>query len=911
MTLAFSPSLSKSIFVGREEQIEIFHSILRGESAEWILHIPGDGGIGKTRLLEQYEKISHAEYGDSLAATGIIDFYDTSNQTNFGLLDELAIRLKFDPQGPFQREIRDLYEDAELSGADHQDRFEHAYEKFLDEYREVLNSRKKVLILFDTCEEMRGVEEWILENLLNDIDRLEREMAEGREEWRHKTVIVFAGRKEMDLTKFGGAVWTRRLPLLGLNEIKQYFSTNFDLTVSIEEEKFQQIYERTAGRPLYVALVYDWLANNVGSLDELLDSPGSFAAELVGWVRRLETHKKMAILFMAFAWRRMEASLLSVLLGLSIDEVKPLLDELMRFSFIKYREIEDGRLIVNLHDEMRKLVNDHVWPAENSDEKEKPYDLVLDWYQREIDNQKLLEGGYIPKNDRERALLAEELYYRLRLDLNNGLKYYETRFITAVHYNELAYCELLNREVDGVKNSISKRERDNYDFRVALTAFRRDDYTKAGGIWHAFVRRPNVEPALRATTLMLLVELDSYTGNPKEAIKHAKEAESIYQRLINKTSPGSERTHLQKQLGQVYNNWGYAYRVRDEYDKSLLYYKKALKIPAKALEAKKHKARVLNNMGYIYFLLGDMERAKTFIGRGLNIRRTLDIPYELGLSYNTFGLIMEDGGRIPVAVDLFTKAYQAFEAAHSNRGQALARISLGRMKRFMNDFDAALAELFDAERTFQRLRDRDYLIVVKNEIGSTYREKGVFPNALKYLNESLQLSLDLGKKHQQADTLDDIAVTYYKMAMQTTGKEQKENLKKGGAHAARSQKLAQAEGIDFFIAKADIALGDIAYLQREYNTAFKHYFEATSRMATAWASRNKASGFYQRRYEESLDRMQERLHIFEGAEGIDKTLIYVKRLLAKIDRLPPAEKAALSKTRKTLKATLETTSLTK
>jgi hypothetical protein len=55
--------------------------------------------------------------------------------------------------------------------------------------------------------------------------------------------------------------------------------------------------------------------------------------------------------------------------------------------------------------------------------------------------------------------------------------------------------------------------------------------------------------------------------------------------------------------------------------------------------------------------------------------------------------------------------------------------------------------------------------------------------------------------------------------------------------------------------------------------------------------------------------MQERLHTFESVEGIDKTLIYVKKLLAKIDRLPRAEKAALTKTKKTLKATLETTKL--
>jgi tetratricopeptide (TPR) repeat protein len=272
---------------------------------------------------------------------------------------------------------------------------------------------------------------------------------------------------------------------------------------------------------------------------------------------------------------------------------------------------------------------------------------------------------------------------------------------------------------------------------------------------------------------------------------------------------------------------------------------------------------------------------------------------------------MEDGGRIPIAVDLFTKAYQAFESAHSNRGKALAQTNLGRMKRFMNDYDGALKELTLAEKVFKRLRDQDHLIDVLNEIGTAYREQDSWETALAYLNESLELSIALGKKFQQTDTLDDIAVTYYKMANRVDEKERKEFVEKAKEYAVKSQKLAKSEGIDFFIAKADIILGDLSYLEGKYDVAFDHYFEATSLMAKAWTSRNKASGFYQRRHEENLDKMQERLHEFEHQAGIEKTRDYVEKLLMKIDQLPSAEKKALAKMRKTLKVTLETTRLAK
>jgi tetratricopeptide (TPR) repeat protein len=744
--------------------------------------------------------------------------------------------------------------------------------------------------------------------LLQDLEN------KGEGSGNRKTIIVIAGRKELDFNKYEkheGMVWTYELPLLELDDLKDYFLTDTRIFESINESGFQRIHERTGGRPLYVALVYDWLSNDVGTLDELLNLPDSFAAELVGWVRRLEPIKKMAILYMAFAWRRMELSLLSELLGgLSMDKVQIIVDELMKFSFIKYREIEDGHFVVNLHDEMRMLINEHVWPKEIAEEMEKPYSLVLDWYKKTVDDSELFEGKDTPKDDRERALLAEDLYYRLKRDLSDGLKFYEERFTNAVHYLDIAYCDMLNQEVTEFKKQLSQEERDKYDFRVALTAFRREDYQRAGAVWHAFVRRPDVDPAQRATTLMLLVELDSYTGKPKEAIQHAKEAEDAYLGLIKTAKSASVRSHLKQELGQLYNNWGFAYRVSDNYKQALDYYKKALKASGQSPQTKKHKARVLNNMGYIYFRLGDVERARTYVGRALNIRQDLNIPYELGLGCNTFGLIMEDGGRLPSAVDLFTKAYLAFDDAHSNRGKAMAQINLGRMKRFMNDYDEALKELTLAEKVLKRLRDQDHLIDALNEIGTTYREKENWENALKYLNESLELSNTLGKRFQQTDTLDDIAVTYYKMALRESGEERMGWVEKAKSYASKSQKLAKSDEVDFFVAKADIVLGDLAYLEGEYNTAFKHYFEATSLMAKAWASRHKASGFYQRRHEENLDKMQERLHAFEHEAGIEKTLDYAKKMLIKIDRLPPVEKAALSKMRKILKATLETTKLT-
>ncbi|MBK9210651.1 MAG: ATP-binding protein [Anaerolineales bacterium] len=184
MSQVFLPSESKSIFVGREPQIAGFKSILNRERPEWILHIPGEGGIGKTRLLEKYEKIAREQYTSGLAVTGLIDFYDTSNQSEIGLLNEIALRLGFDPSGAFRKESNEfqkLSASKDGENAVFQDRLEQVFEKFLAEYKVLLGQKERVLLLFDTCEEMKGVEEWVLDRFFEEIDNIEGDMVEVAE----------------------------------------------------------------------------------------------------------------------------------------------------------------------------------------------------------------------------------------------------------------------------------------------------------------------------------------------------------------------------------------------------------------------------------------------------------------------------------------------------------------------------------------------------------------------------------------------------------------------------------------------------------------------------------------------------------------------------------------------------------
>ena len=213
------------------------------------------------------------------------------------------------------------------------------------------------------------------------------------------------------------------------------------------------------------------------------------------------------------------------------------------------------------------------------------------------------------------------------------------------------------------------------------------------------------------------------------------------------------------------------------------------------------------------------------------------------------------------------------------------------------------------------LGDKDYLITVLNELGCTYRQEGDLEKSLEFLGKSLQYSQELGKSFEQLDNLDDISVTYYQLAASTPGnkKIQDEYIENARTYAGRVKELiGKADGeraFTFMLAKAERTLGDLAYLEEEYDEAFERYFESSLMMARAWMLSKRASVFLQRRYEEALDRLQEQLHALAQRKGIDVMMEYVDKMFERLSALSPAEKKVMAQMQEYLKSTKETARL--
>ena len=114
-------------------------------------------------------------------------------------------------------------------------------------------------------------------------------------------------------------------------------------------------------------------------------------------------------------------------------------------------------------------------------------------------------------------------------------------------------------------------------------------------------------------------------------------------------------------LYPIYNNIANIYEEKEEYDKAIEYYKKALEITER--EGKYHGSGIIMlNLGGIYSVIRDFENAEYYLSEGLKRMQKLKDKLGEGLGLSLFGLYFADKGDIKSAREYLNQAYEIFKS---------------------------------------------------------------------------------------------------------------------------------------------------------------------------------------------------------------------------------------------------------
>jgi len=556
-------------FIGRRDALDAFHSLLSARAQKNALYIQADGGLGKTRLLQEYIKDCLGRsrwhvYPLDKDIEPIIDFFSIQNRTVSGLRNSIIDRLGEE----YFAEFRDSEAKLRLAevrlGATEQGSASNTAvfalrrrtdELFFKNFKRSLRGRQ-VVLFFDTFEVAyrRRVGRWFINTFLPKSEA---------------SLVVFAGRPTAKAIRLTDPSPRPILPpnvqFFELNPWTEAETLEYCRVRGIEDEEARRLHSVTSGRPLFMDLVIYFRNAGIVSADELNITPKEkLEWALIDRLVRWQTSEHRVIQEMAYLKRRFTPAIFAVRQSETaygnVADYATLRDLLLKSelqSIVKYRKQGE---IMTLHDEVQRMIEDHAyrrdwdfvgprpdWEDMCSELYEK---IIQGWYQQGI-HEALTE-------EEQGLLIAEQLGYVLERDLEEGLASYRQYFDQVKAKQLFSLNELIWSEASDYLAQIPERALEIY-LEQADWLFKSNYFIESADLYQEILQRfPDISNDQRSLVFVRLGH--SYlrsgkVGTAREVFSDGREqARSIKDRIGQ---------------GLFEFNLGHTYVVRGEWDRAL------------------------------------------------------------------------------------------------------------------------------------------------------------------------------------------------------------------------------------------------------------------------------------------------------------------------------------------------------
>ncbi len=711
--------------IGREVELRAIQNVLDESPHLRILYFTGEGGVGKTRLLEETKHLVDEKTHSPLRWSGILDLYHTELHTTSAL--QAAIVQGLDPIGEYFQRFRSVYDRLNLllqeglTGHTIEVEREKLNDVFLEDYR-AFSKKYRPVLAFDTLESMVHESDWV-ENICN----IEGGSIAARD-WLteqigtlENSVILMAGRPDNSLrnaleranNNYPGQleiIEIKGLTREDTHELLELLIKNAPASLKPLREKTDQLWQVTSGLPVQLALSIDLASNG-----ELIPLPNnenrvvSYGQSLVNTLFPYDHPNASVFFLLALARKGMTAELLHYLEPeRSKMDCQQQLEQLRLKTIIKLRP-QQGEIF--LHDALYELF----------DQYSPDQDFLEPWYERFADYY------------RARQLVGSDVYNRSTTSIN--LLYYELYRAPRWAF-ESVYLKLREIALKGHELELDLQLRDELlrfihlptnglrpiNQKLTLAEIDRDGVLR--WIKRYLIQGQYYKSILIAETILTLspqlyqVYIPGRTNQKERMLSRHEEyareilesADSLfwgqlltyYCEALIYLNPLNEKidqmlykasTLLNSQdalikydsslnwlservLGRLHDRWGYLFRSNGSYGGAVREYEIALSefIKNNIID---EQAATTNNLAFILALLGASEQAKIYADQALELRQRIGQKYPLALSYNTRGLIYTLQGQFDLGRRDCQLALSIFEELETPRGIGLACNAIG------------------------------------------------------------------------------------------------------------------------------------------------------------------------------------------------------------------------------------------
>lgn len=228
-------------------------------------------------------------------------------------------------------------------------------------------------------------------------------------------------------------------------------------------------------------------------------------------------------------------------------------------------------------------------------------------------------------------------------------------------------------------------------------------------------------------------------ANPKEAMKHAREALDLSKRL---SYTFGEATTLK--------NIGIIYQLQFNNSQALEYFLDALQI-YESLNYEKGIAEALNDVGVVYQLMGEYGKARTYYDRVLTLdKKSKDRKGEAG-TLNNIGDLYFRQDKFYEALEYYNKSLKIRQEIKDELGIAVCLRNIGLVYFTQNNNSGALDYFIRSLRIDRRINNQSGLATTLNNIAQTYLKNELVDTALTYARQSLEIADSIGLSNESKE----------------------------------------------------------------------------------------------------------------------------------------------------------------
>jgi tetratricopeptide (TPR) repeat protein len=704
-------------FVGREFELNELGQLLLNPYGEIrILFILGNGGIGKTTLVNRM--LEELKASGFLATREPIDLFCT----DYRHIDGIQWKIRDIIEQLTEREGESSpFADWVKGRSDTSEKFYECLKAFCAEH--------PLVLAFDTFENLDKVtSDWLFKGepdglqvpgLICIVAGRDKEIADL--ETYHKNPLVeeihVSGFSLEETEEFFWRI-TDEYKLEKIDPLDDLLkAAGLPMSTSIQNS-IDWVWKITDGHPMKLEMVFRWL-DTLFEDENLKDlTTDKFEERLMEQVRELAERGQLdtgvvkrvsqpvfdTLICMAYVTRRFDGHILRYLVNkklIHLDEPnvseKDILENLEKYFFVKVRSGSGPEPVIQLHDEMARLVRDYVWPfLDNSGERKRALLEAVDQYYDQLIGQQTGEEADI--------LRVERLYYALQRDWQGDGK---RLWFELVELGNEDINKLLSGEI---KDYIERYDRETqYSIYRAIAEIEREaqHINQSRGYWEK-VKKLGEEEKREDWVAHALFGLSSCEDNATKSLELLEKAKTI---CVEKAP---------EILPNVYYNMGFTYRRMQDIKKTIYWYREAKDRFQKTPWDKGLDAKIANDLGYAYSFVGEWDECRKNVNAGLRMRKGFLVEIErevgrvqmeldstanegtigklrdelsrqkdrrskallqLGLSYSTLGQIYRYQDELDEALQNYEQAYELFEEAKNYTWQARTLFSRGETHR--------------------------------------------------------------------------------------------------------------------------------------------------------------------------------------------------------------------------------------